>query len=109
MKVTNLFLSALVLFCSTSALGQEDKFIWIAKPVLCGESNSVLENIKDTGFKPLAKSVITLGESNTPVGFTWFFIREDELLIIENIGSKSCVISVSKDFVIDKSNITNGL
>jgi hypothetical protein len=76
----------------------QDEFTWRSKPVLCGETHVILENLKKEDYTPMGKSTIIMDGTNKQMGFVWFLLKDDELLIIENFKGVSCLISVSKDY-----------
>jgi hypothetical protein len=98
MKFTAIHALALIFCWSTSASAQDEKFNWAAKPVLCGDTVDVAENISQSGYDIIATSNIILNDKSTKIGTTVFLMKDGELIIIENIAGKSCMISVTKDF-----------
>jgi len=88
-------LIALTLF-SVGANAQ-DGLIWRQKPVLCGDTVTLLEQMKNDDFLPFAKSTIYAGNPEQQIGITYLLIKNDELLIVESFATQSCLISISKN------------
>ena len=76
----------------------EDGLTWRQKPVLCGETRIVLEQLKNEDYTIIGKSTIVLDKTERTMGYVWLLLKDDELLIIENFRGVSCLISVSKDY-----------
>ena len=92
-----LCIAALGLFCPRAFA--EDEFVWLSKPVLCGDTIDILKNMEDSGFKRVAKSTIVKDADESVVGQMYYMIKEDDFAIIEIFNSKSCIISISKNFI----------
>lgn len=82
----------------------EDRMTWISKPVLCGDTEDILTEMTKTGFVPYAKSSIVIGEEERNVGILWLMVKDDEMIHIESFRHTSCIINVTKSFVILKSD-----
>lgn len=76
----------------------QDELTWRQKPVLCGETKTVLEQLKNEDYTIIGKSTIVLDKTDRKMGYVWLLLKDDELLIIENFRGVSCLISVSKDY-----------
>ncbi len=76
----------------------QDELTWRQKPVLCGETRIVLEQLKNEDYTIIGKSTIVLDKTERIMGYVWLLLKDDELLIIENFRGVSCLISVSKDY-----------
>ena len=91
-------LAALGLLFSPRAIAQEE-FVWLSKPVLCGETIDVLKSMEDSGFKRVAKSTIVRDKDESLVGHMYYMIKDDDFAILEIFNTKSCIISISKYFI----------
>ena len=93
-----LCLVALGLLFSSRAFAQEE-FVWLSKPVLCGETIDVLKSMEDSGFKRVAKSTIVRDKDESLVDHMYYMIKDDDFAILEIFNTKSCIISISKHFI----------
>ena len=102
-------LLALGLLFSPRAFAEDDQFVWLSKPVLCGDTADVLKSVETSGFKPTAKSTIVRDSDERIVGNLYFMTKDDDFLIIEIFHKKSCIISISKHFIMFKQKNENEL
>ena len=103
-----LCLVALGLLFSPRAFAQEE-FVWLSKPVLCGDTEKVLVNLEESGFKRIAKSTIVKDNDEKFVGNLYFMIKDEDLAIVEIFNAKSCIISITKGFVVFNQKSKNEL
>ena len=75
----------------------QDELSWLQKPVLCGETKTLLDQMKNDDYIPFAKSTIYSGDQEQQIGIVLLLIKDDELLIIESFRKHSCLISISKN------------
>ena len=97
-----------VALTGATAKAQTD-MTWISKPVLCGDTENILTEMTNTGFLPFAKSTIVIGDDNKSVGILWLMVKDDEMIHIESFRHTSCIINVTKNFVIIKSDGKNNV
>lgn len=96
MKKISLYVMALMFF-NLTAYAQQDHF-WRSKPILCSETGLVLQSLKDDNYTPIGQSIITQGEEEKQIGFVWLFLKDGEIIIVENYGPISCLVSISKNY-----------
>ena len=102
-------LLALGLLFSPRAFAENDQFVWLTKPVLCGDTIDVLKSLESDGFKRTAKSTIVRDNDEKIIGNLYFMAKDDDFLILEIFYTKSCIISISKHFIMFKQKNQNEL
>ena len=50
----------------------QDELIWRQKPVLCGETKTILEQLKNDDYILISKSTIFLDKTEQKMGYVWF-------------------------------------
>lgn len=66
------------------------EFGMLQKQVFCGQTRALLDNLEKNEYVQIAKS--TMYVQNSQVGSVLFFIKDDELLIVDSFEKTSCVI-----------------
>ena len=50
----------------------QDELTWRQKPVLCGETKTILEQLKNDDYILISKSTIFLDKTEQKMGYVWF-------------------------------------
>jgi hypothetical protein len=94
----NVIVCAIALALFGARAHAQEEMMWRPKPVLCGETRTVLEQLKKDDYRIIGKSTIVLDNTDRIVGYVLLLLKDDELLVVENFKEVSCLISISQDY-----------